>query len=639
MGAAESKAIASQLAADLVDVQADYLREFSRARRSRALRTALQTFTVVAAAGVAFGILAPTGQAWAQKMAPALSQLSGFTLPEGPLVPAIALGIIGVIVAAIAYIIITRSRQPGLAVDKVGIVNLPILEARTSNRETMYVDLSGITSPSELRYFPANAIDALEAQLEGIPAKEAANDPLLDTEVLDELGSDGPDGSKARIFGSEASLRRAATSLGESLKRTAWLSDSLPLLEPDGPLASLARVLLDNGDHVDPAFSPRLAPAVVEADEVRKVLARAFPSGVGSDASDERGVQRIDALRRHIEQVAEEFSRHRDRTLNWTLPFQENKVFEAADVTSYVFYCPSCNADRIERLAETRAPDDPLPPDTLSFNPSSRMKLDAASGDWVCPLCETRSDTPFPVHRLLDQLLHPLFDRLILQNQVERTKLYARAKEDKRHHQVEFDREIAELKRQHMTADQGSKRQIRELRANLEGQLVTVESLAQALQRVQKHFAARLDEVQREFLDIRHRTIEQADRAIASLDQHYAAQNARFDRTMAKFAAAAKREDRARMQVLQAIAKNTHAAAQAQQRVASATERSALANETSARAAIKSTAVQKAMAHKQGLDKPKPLNFPGQVAHGYDSARRFFSGKSDVAYEEQKLKG
>ena len=637
MAAADSRGIAGQLADDLVEVQAAHLREHRRATRSRATRIGLQVALVVGTAGALFGAVVPLGQAWTEAVTSFMAGLPRASLPDSIASPIILLGLMSVTVGVLAYALVAWRAVPGLAVEAVGIVNLPVLEARTSQQETFYIDLSGMTRATELRYFPASEIDALEAQLANIPGKKAARAMLLDTTEREEVGVDGVQGDKIRIYGSEASFRKVAASITGSLSRTAWLSDSLPLLEPDEPLAQLAREAFGRKERLEPAFSASLAPSMLNVDDVLTVLGRAFPAKSGSEASGESGVGRIEAMRQQVSQVSEEFARRRERTLHHAVPFQEGKVFEAADLPSYVFYCPDCNAERIARLAERRGPEDPLPPNSLTFNPSSRMSFDVSAGDWVCPLCEGHSHVPFPVHRLLDQLLHPLFDNLILQNQVERTKLYARAKEDKRRHQVEFDREVAEMKRQHGRLDQDGKRRVRELKATIDGELATVEGLTLALQRAQQHFKDRLSQVQREFGTIRQQTVDQAAQAVSALDTHYARQNAQFDRAMQRFVAQARRDDIARMQELQSIARNTRAAAQAAERTAASSERTAAATGQAAKMATKSTAIQSAMARKAGLFKPKAWNVAGRVGYSVESAKRAMSPLSEVGYEERKL--
>ena len=103
--------------------------------------------------------------------------------------------------------------------------------------------------------------------------------------------------------------------------------------------------------------------------------------------------------------------------------------------TAFNFYCPRCNADKLEELRnrDYRVQDDEMN-EPVNFSVNTRCQLDAKTKLWRCVGCEHETSNPVPVHKMQDGILMPAFDRLMDEHRVERVK----AHQDVRSREIEI---------------------------------------------------------------------------------------------------------------------------------------------------------------------------------------------------------
>ncbi|MCK7469222.1 MAG: hypothetical protein MZU91_14600, partial [Desulfosudis oleivorans] len=99
---------------------------------------------------------------------------------------------------------------------------------------------------------------------------------------------------------------------------------------------------------------------------------------------------------------------------------------------SFNFYCPSCNKDP-SRQALSRDLCSQWQQQRVNFPSTTMMEMIDLDRDlWKCPLCETVTDTPFPKHKMEDELFTPVYDKLYEEHFVDRLKIYNNINDQKR---------------------------------------------------------------------------------------------------------------------------------------------------------------------------------------------------------------
>ena len=224
------------------------------------------------------------------------------------------------------------------------------------------------------------------------------------------------------------------------------------------PMRGIERALMEHAEYMSQAFSdrrdaafsfdniltnPRLIGALVPMNGAEGGEGRSYPSVVEfTDLAESKAetdlqdlAERWPARQRDVlsalfaarsaslcDQLAEE-------SLDFTMSVGES---------AFNMYCPDCNSDLHATLdGRTYDVQSDQTNEPLNFSANTRCVLDYdENGEkvWRCVACENETYIPIPVHKMLDELLLPVYDRLMNENQVERL----RAHRDARNKEIEY---------------------------------------------------------------------------------------------------------------------------------------------------------------------------------------------------------
>ena len=93
--------------------------------------------------------------------------------------------------------------------------------------------------------------------------------------------------------------------------------------------------------------------------------------------------------------------------------------------SAFNFYCPRCNFEKLDQLSnrDYSVQGDQIN-EPINFSVNTRCLLDLDPRLWRCIACEFETTQPIPIHKMLDGILLPAFDRLMDENQVERVRAH-----------------------------------------------------------------------------------------------------------------------------------------------------------------------------------------------------------------------
>jgi hypothetical protein len=150
--------------------------------------------------------------------------------------------------------------------------------------------------------------------------------------------------------------------------------------------------------------------------------------------------------------------------------------------SSFNFYCPHCCGETTEDLC-TRDYSVTSEQDTspVYYSEDSRCFFDSERGCWVCRTCERAVKQPIPIHKLLDDVLFPAYDRLIEENKLTRMRLDGQSRDDTLAYRNRLGQETEELMRRFETMQDESGTTVEHLRAEIDGDQQAIEGIQEII--------------------------------------------------------------------------------------------------------------------------------------------------------------
>ena len=224
------------------------------------------------------------------------------------------------------------------------------------------------------------------------------------------------------------------------------------------PLRGIERELMEHVEYMSQAFSdrrdaafsldnvmtnPRLIGALVPLADAEGGEGGSYPSAADfTDLAESLAGTELQDLAerwpRRYRDVTDALSAARAASLCDRLAEESLDFTMSVGESAFNMHCPDCNRDFHDALgSRTYDVQSDQANEPLNFSANARCVLDYdENGEkvWRCVACENETYMPIPVHKMLDELLLPVYDRLMNENQVERL----RAHRDARNKEIEY---------------------------------------------------------------------------------------------------------------------------------------------------------------------------------------------------------
>lgn len=356
-------------------------------------------------------------------VAGALAGLAGVAVSLGALplpgsATPYAVGGVGALAVGLAGLIHVRRKDPPFEVARMNRLVRPF-HVLPDAEGAIVADAREVLSPISFELDQVDDLDSIRS------ARDTVQDPALDRVLL------------PREANVEDSVHDALNRVRTQLSETESLDLEAPLFPGDHPVLPTLESLLPTFEDVPPVEAAQ-SIGLDEAEEVSRNLRELETLAFDTDAEDAlqnlqtEGEEAVDALTDTQEDAIGALNGH----------IQE--AGETLGVLSYNFYCPSCYEDDIESHLEVES-------------------RDGGGRSWACDTCRERFELDgqvIPKHRLKDELVEPIWDKLWIEKDDERRRIYERVEDQ----QEEFrEREFEE--KQRVIRDAWSR--IKELRATI----------------------------------------------------------------------------------------------------------------------------------------------------------------------------
>ena len=326
------------------------------------------------------------------------------------------------------------------------------------------------------------------------------------------------------------SVLDAVSSMESDLMRVPWaldgdarrydLPDDAPLklrdealsldlfIKPDGgdspqadhvPMRGIERALMEHVEYMSQAFSdrrdaafsfdniltsPRLIGALVPMNGAEGGEGRSYPAVVDFTDLAESQTELQDLAERwpaRYRDVLSALFAARSASLCDQLAEESLDFTMSVGESAFNMYCPDCNSDLHATLdGRTYDVQSDQTNEPLNFSANTRCVLDYdENGEkvWRCVACENETYIPIPVHKMLDELLLPVYDRLMNENQVERLRAHRDARNKEIEYRTAMRTESETSQFDHFRRMEALSEEMQRLQVDIQGDNTALESL------------------------------------------------------------------------------------------------------------------------------------------------------------------
>lgn len=218
-----------------------------------------------------------------------------------------------------------------------------------------------------------------------------------------------------------------------------------------------------------------------------------------------------DAVHRRLDSAKERWRGHHDifhalriSSLAGTIAPLCHKLGDAFHYSSFNLYCPGCNDDRIEALLDrdySVQSDQDHPP--VRYPDETRCHYEPKDQDWRCQSCDRVAENPIPIHKSLDEIFLPVYNRLMDQHKNERLEIYSRIRDQELDYMNQCRSEIEEVARSGREAVEELETRVVQAQARIKGEEQALESFLEILESYQSSQRKTVEEIRRNTEEIR----------------------------------------------------------------------------------------------------------------------------------------
>lgn len=230
----------------------------------------------------------------------------------------------------------------------------------------------------------------------------------------------------------------------------------------------------------------------------------------------------------------------------------------AMQYTAFNFYCPKCNKEKIEEFLER---DYSLQSDSfhepLDFPDTTQCNYILNTDMWVCKTCESDFEKPIPVHKSFDEILLPVYLRLMEENKNERFKVHKETKQKEIEYENLMEAEIEKAGYDNLSAIYGFQEEMERIRSEVSGETEAINSFKDIVAFYSEKQSLVIENISRYCFEINKEVDEQTERVIRETDEIKEREMKQLYRDLTNFAIAKKKEEEARDQIQKNILGNT----------------------------------------------------------------------------------
>ncbi|MCL2443469.1 MAG: hypothetical protein FWD13_08415 [Treponema sp.] len=324
-----------------------------------------------------------------------------------------------------------RDVRRNYSVKKMGVVYVPVATKVPFEGKSFIVDhtaqvgdsnfkMSVVNKPAEL----LDTLTSLEEAIKEVPLVEDTNEP----EEID-TSDYSTSMQHIKLYDYMGNIDRQVRNIRYLLNDSDTVALSLPVVLPESEAAGFLKEFAaddTSGKPVVPVFNVDNFKDKLDSFYSLNDMRKSFEK-----STNQNQVAYFSKLIGRLAEAIQILSKTKINSSNKLIDYS-NMILAAVLKSSFNQYSPSLEAEEIERIRSASfdyqdSVDDYTP---FSLKSSSKVKYDLFSTAWIAE-DQSRTSMPFGMHQIQEEVLSPVIQNLMMENRIERLKIYNGIKDQK----------------------------------------------------------------------------------------------------------------------------------------------------------------------------------------------------------------
>lgn len=234
------------------------------------------------------------------------------------------------------------------------------------------------------------------------------------------------------------------------------------------------------------------------------------------------------------------------------------KLGRMTNYSCFNFYCPECNEDVFQDIAKRNySVQSKSQNKEIYLSGNTKCTVNLQTSKWRCPACEKEFSNVIPIHKTLNEVFLPVFDKLMEENKVQREQTNSEVRKKEIEFRNEMKKEIDKMYYDNISGILALRDDMDRMKAEIDGELEAI-NLMETLG--QKHIEKQseiIGEINRINSSIKEKVQGKIDAVIQQVDQYMQGEMDQFKDKMHQLAEAQKVNDQKRDDIMKGILEET----------------------------------------------------------------------------------
>ncbi len=433
--------------------------------------------------------------------------------------------LIVLILISIVLFEISRHIKIKKKISKIGFFTIPISHYKF-NDKSIWVDRSGLMESKNFNYpnIEEKLIEEVDKKFIDLKNLVQRFPLVLSPKVSNQIPKEFKIFNKkeVNIYSEEIELCKTTNFFDDIFKQTSTYNVNLPVIKSDAKLISY---LSQNPEHKEININPL---EKLNHDDIKRNISKIEGIVYNQSLNKDKTRSDIDAIAKEILSFLKKIKLRFDFIIQTS---EHINVTSAEDLsytfhsTSYNFYCPSCNEESLKKFKALdylyKGSESDYENEHYRFSKNTLMKMvDFELKLWKCPLCEKeyKDNEVIKVHKMLDEIFYPVFNKLHQENYKDRLNIYNHAWTEMRKYEEKLENQMHQVRRDSRTKEDNIKSKIRDIEASINADEYAITLLQTLLVKYKKLSNERADEIRTSINSIKKEIKEENDRINKEVD-------------------------------------------------------------------------------------------------------------------------
>ncbi len=241
----------------------------------------------------------------------------------------------------------------------------------------------------------------------------------------------------------------------------------------------------------------------------------------------------------------------RNHSLDKVLSKEFYALGQTSHFSSFNFYCPDCNRDIMAELLNKDYSVQEIPSDQgVNLSRNTRCYFNPEKSLWNCPICGKEHREPIPVHKSLDEIFLPAYDKLMEEHKVERDKKTSATRTLELEYRKELKTKVGDVSYQSLNDVLTLEDEMDQMKAEVGGHREAIDYMNRIAGEFRNISSALLDKIQRETAGIEMNIQIKSQDVLRKLEEYKNREIGKYNEEMNRLSRAKRLDDERREAIM-----------------------------------------------------------------------------------------